>query len=343
MSEGAGAEAIFSQTSGDCGGGGAAAAASPSADRGSTPADPLAAGEAIDELLAVNDAHPEHHAKRKYTEPGFEVERFGRIGGREGYTLRFKLRAVEFSRAVCEDNNSVGKTGARRVLGVDQKRIISWVQDEDKIKALVKLQPKRAGAKSLNAGLQASITDAEQALVGYISEQREKHRGCGKTEVMKKVLELKPDALGDLSATTTPDEVLNFQDRFNSWYQRFRKWRGFSIRRRTSVGQKLPNGHEGIAWATLMKLRKALVKRAGEIYAGRHPCALGESLIDAEDPCPAQLESVTAEVLDELGNMDQTPIQHEMPVETTLEKRGAKDARISTGAEMNCHCSCCCC
>ena len=31
---------------------------------------------------------------------------------------------------------------------------------------------------------------------------------------------------------------------------------------------------------------------------------------------------------EELGNMDQTPIQHEMPVETTLEKRGAKDARI---------------
>ena len=52
---------------------------------------------------------------------------------------------------------------------------------------------------------------------------------------MKKVLELKPDALGGLSATATPDEVLNFLDKFNSWYQRFRKRCGFSIRRRTSV------------------------------------------------------------------------------------------------------------
>ncbi|CAN0541800.1 unnamed protein product [Ectocarpus sp. 12 AP-2014] len=31
--------------------------------------------------------------------------------------------------------------------------------------------------------------------------------------------------------------------------------------------------------------------------------------------------------------MDQTPVQQAMPVETTLEKRGAKDARISTGGK----------
>ena len=42
---------------------------------------------------------------------------------------------------------------------------------------------------------------------------------------------------------------------------------------------------------------------------------------------------MAAEVLEELGNMDQTPVQHEMPVETTVKKRGAKDARISTGGE----------
>ena len=48
-----------------------------------------------------------------------------------------------------------------------------------------------------------------------------------------------------------------------------------------------------------------------------------------------QLESEAAGVLEELGNMDQTPVQHEMPVETTLEKRGAKDARISPGGESS--------
>ena len=78
-----------------------------------------------------------------------------------------------------------------------------------------------------------------------------------------------------------------------------------------------------MAWVTLMKLRKALVERAGEIYARRNPPASGESPIKWEDLSPAQLESVTAEVFENLDNMDQTPIQHEIPVETTLEKRGA--------------------
>ena len=88
-----------------------------------------------------------------------------------------------------------------------------------------------------------------------------------------------------------------------------------------------------MTWATLMEVRKALVERTGEIYARRNPPASGESPIKGEDLSPAQLESVTAEVFEELGNMDQTPLQHEMPVETTLEKRGAEDTRISTGGE----------
>ena len=47
----------------------------------------------------------------------------------------------------------------------------------------------------------------------YISDQRKEHRGYEKHEARKKVLELKPDALGGLSATAAPDEALNFQDR----------------------------------------------------------------------------------------------------------------------------------
>ena len=48
---------------------------------------------------------------------------------------------------------------------------------------------------------------------------------------------------------------------------------------------------------------------------------------------PKQLESVTKELFEELGIMDQAPVQHEMPVETTQEKKGAKDARIITGGK----------
>ena len=68
-----------------------------------------------------------------------------------------------------------------------------------------------------------------------------------------------------------------------------------------------------MAWAMLTKLRKALVERAGEIDAERNPSAPGESPIKGEDLTSKQLESVAAEVLKELENMDQTPVQHEMP------------------------------
>ena len=101
----------------------------------------------------------------------------------------------------------------------------------------------------------ASTADNEEALDDYTNEQRKQHRGCGSKEIMNKLLELKPDALGGLPATARPEEALAFSDKFKCWYQRFRKRREFSIRRRTSVGQTLPTGHEGMAWATLMKLR----------------------------------------------------------------------------------------
>ena len=113
---------------------------------------------------------------------------------------------------------------------------------------------------------------------------------------MNKLLELEPDILGKLPATARPEEALAFSDKLKCWYQRFRKRRGFSMRRRVRVGQTLPTGHESMAWATLMKLRKALVERAGEIYARHNPPASSEGPIKGEDLRPAQLESVTAEM-----------------------------------------------
>ena len=79
MSEGAGAEATSSETSGSV----AAAAAATAAPA----ADPLAAGEAFDELLAANDDH-ESSKKRKYPEPGFAVERSGPAGRNETRWLK---------------------------------------------------------------------------------------------------------------------------------------------------------------------------------------------------------------------------------------------------------------
>ncbi|CAB1107081.1 unnamed protein product [Ectocarpus sp. CCAP 1310/34] len=219
--------------------------------------------------------------------------------------MRFKLTAAEFTRVLCEDGQPVGNSGAAKVLGVDRRRVITWIGEEATMKKLVKEKPKLSKAKSIHVGMAPTTAEVEQDLEDCINEQLAASAG----------------------------EILAFRTKFKNWYHCFRERHGFSIRRRTSVGQKLPTGYEGLAFATLMKLRTALLERAGEIYARRNPPASGESPIKGKDLTPAQLESVAAKVFEELGNMDQTPVQQEMPVETTLEKRGVKDARISTGGK----------
>ncbi|CAB1098050.1 unnamed protein product [Ectocarpus sp. CCAP 1310/34] len=245
-------------------------------------------------MLAANDLTPSHHKKRIYPEPDFVNER---TGGKKGsYPMRFKLKAAAFTRVLCEDGQPLGNSGAAKLLGVDRRRIITWVGEEATMKKLGTSRLRKHGSH-------------------------------------EQLLELKPDALGGLTTAASAEETLAFKTKFKNWHHRFRERRGVSIRRHTNVGQKLPTGYEGLAFATLMKLRTALLERAGEIYARRHPPAPDESPIKGKDLSPAQLESVAAEVFEELGNMDQTPVQQEMPVETTLEKRGAKDARISTGGK----------
>ena len=56
----------------------------------------------------------------------------------------------------------------------------------------------------------------------FINEQNKAHRGSCSREVMNRLLELKPDALGCLSATTTPKEADGYRAKFKNWYRRFR-------------------------------------------------------------------------------------------------------------------------
>ena len=62
----------------------ASTSASQASTDGSSSADSLAAGEAIDEMLAANDP-AKLHKKRKYPEPDFTIERFGAVGGKGSY------------------------------------------------------------------------------------------------------------------------------------------------------------------------------------------------------------------------------------------------------------------
>ena len=90
----------------------------------------------------------------------------------------------------------MGNAGAANVLGVDRKRIIMWLRDEENLKSKINANPKLSKAKQVYAGVTASTADIEEALDDYINEQRKQHRGCGSKEVTNKLLELKPDTFG---------------------------------------------------------------------------------------------------------------------------------------------------
>lgn len=88
-----------------------------------------------------------------------------------------------------------------------------------------------------------------------------------------------------------------------------------------------------MAWATLINKTRAV-----QIYASRSAVAVpahrqsvrATGDVGVTGLSVGQLLPVQDEEFSELGNMDQVPIQHEIPVETTLQNTGAKLARIST-------------
>ena len=70
----------------------------------------------MDEMLAANDP-PKLHKKSKYPEPDFAIERSGAVGGKGSYPIRFKLKAVAFTRVFCADDQPVGNAGAAKFSG----------------------------------------------------------------------------------------------------------------------------------------------------------------------------------------------------------------------------------
>ncbi|KAH7958507.1 hypothetical protein HPB49_002099 [Dermacentor silvarum] len=83
------------------------------------------------------------------------------------------------------------------------------------------------------------------------------------------------------------------------WVQRFMARHGFSMRRRTTMCQRLP---EAYAEKLLNFQRYVIGLRKQHNY-----------------------------LLSQIGNADQTPVYFEMPMKTTLEKKGSKSVSVLTG------------
>ena len=280
---------------------------------------------------------------REYPQPLFTLRRIkGESSRRSSYEIPQKLKVLEYSRLVCADGNVVGNRGAAAVFGLTPKILRNWAKQEGELKSsMEKAGSYHAGAaKTLGKGGKATTAEVEEEIVDEINILAKQGIAVNQDLVMAKLLSVTPTWRGGLPGDDKPQKAEKFRKQFGRWYYRFIKRQRFSIRRKTSVGQKKPEGWEGKAWAFIQKLRSLLLGHAKEAVLLQRAAAAaqkegGTVEIDIEgSPVTAEeLRSVQEKIFEMLYNIDQTPVQAEMPQETTLAQTGAKDARIATGGE----------
>lgn len=192
---------------------------------------------------------------------------------RRSFTAGYKVDAVKYA-VQC------GTSAAARKFDICDRMVRKWKVDVEKLQGCDKKKRafRRSGPKD---------SKMEKQLVDWILDLRTKSRAVLVKDVRNKAMEISEDLKFVASA---------------GWFRRFSKRSGIVLRRRTSVGQPLPDDH------------KAKIKEF------RRFC-----------------EEETLNVLPaDLGNADEVPVPFDMVYERTVEVKGKDDVKIdSTGHEKS--------
>lgn len=193
-----------------------------------------------------------------------------------------------FKRKVIILAETEGNRAASRALGVPESCVRDWRKQRDRIFNC------KATRKGFSGPQRGRFPVLEDSLADYIKELRINQLPVSSDIVKAKALQL-------ARQYNIP------RDRFKasrSWIQKFFKRKGFSLRRRTSICQKLPESYE----EKLIAFQRFVINlRLSHDY-----------------------------LLGQMGNADQTPIFFDMPSNYTVESTGAKQVRIITsGNEKN--------
>ena len=192
---------------------------------------------------------------------------------KRSYDAAFKLKVIEFA----EQNTN---RGAARKYDIDEKRVREWKKQKDQLGSLNSKKRRLDGG-----GRKAALPDMEEELVTWIESLRAQNLRVTRSNVQSKALELTQARGEDFRAS-------------DGWLQKFLKRHSFSLRRRTTVGQRLPQDLITKVVGFIMSTRKL-----------RHSKDYPLSLI---------------------GNMDETPLWLDMPGETTITRRGERSVPLRT-------------
>lgn len=191
---------------------------------------------------------------------------------RKNYDKNFKLKIIAYA-------EKVSNREASRKFGVPESCIRDWKKNRAKIEQTSAISKRLPGG-----GRKACSPCMEEALADWIDSYRSCHFRVTRSAIQRKALELYD---GDTEFTAS-----------RGWLERFLTRHGYSLRRRTTVSQSLPNQLVNKVSSFILHVRKL---RQHHQYA-----------------------------LSAIGNMDETPLWLDMPGDTTINRIGEQTISVRT-------------
>lgn len=187
-----------------------------------------------------------------------------------------------FKRKVILEAEVLGNSAAGRKHNVPENNVRRWRKEKE---ALFSCAATRKAFRGPRKGV---FPELESSLTDFITERR---RNC--LTVTTEIVQVKARELARARGIPTCEFKAS-----RGWVQRYMKRAGFSLRRRTSVAQKLPQDYEE-------KL-----------------CSFQRYVIN--------LRKKYDFLLGQIGNADETPIFFDMPSNHTITKKGDRQVTIRT-------------
>ena len=194
---------------------------------------------------------------------------------KRSFDASFKLKVIDY--AVSQSNRV-----AARHFGIDEKRVREWKKQRNDLQMLPNKKRRMEGG-----GRKATLPDVEDELLVWIDKMRAENQQVTRSSIQQKALSI-IRAHGEASDFTAS----------RGWLERFCRRHQLSLRRRTTVSQRLPSDLIPKVISFIMKTRKLRMQN------GYPLCGI--------------------------GNMDETPLWLDMPGETTITRQGERTVCIRT-------------
>ena len=195
--------------------------------------------------------------------------------------------SVQFKRKVAKVAEKIGNRHAGRKFDVNEANIRLWRKE------IETLRKAKSSSRAPGRGRKAELPDVEKELTSIVHERRQ--AGCAINTVELRIQALK------IAKRLYPDIPFKASAK---WCYRFMKRNDISVRKRTSIAQRLPEDYE----TKLIEFQRYVIK-----MRKRRRYKIGD-----------------------IANADQTPLTFDLPSTQTLDFKGADSVTIkSTGNEKN--------